>query len=49
VGTIAALSFIVGTFFGAAGIVRLIDLRTAVIVTGMCVLVCLSMLVIFFA
>jgi hypothetical protein len=48
-GTIAAIFFIVGVYFGAAGILRLIDLRRAVIITGACVLVCVSMVVTFFA
>jgi hypothetical protein len=48
-GTIAALAFMVGAFFGAAGLLRLIDFRGAVIITGACVLICVTMVVLFFA
>lgn len=49
VGTVNAISFVVGVFFASAGILGLVDRRRAALVTAACVLICFAMVVIFFA
>ena len=48
-GVINGISFLVGVFFGSAGIVGLVDRRRAAIITGASVLTCFAMVLIFFA
>ncbi len=47
-GTISAIFFPLGVFFGSAGILGLINRRLAALVTLACVAICFTMVVIFF-
>jgi len=49
IGGTAALYFLIGTFFGSAGLVRAIPLKRAAAVTGICATICMAMVVIWFA
>lgn len=48
-GGVAALAFLVGIFFATAGLVGVIRLRWATIATTSCAVVCLALVVIWFA
>ena len=49
IGVTAAIFFPIGVFFASAGILGLVDRRRAALITSACILICFSMVVIFFA
>ena len=48
-GLINGISFVLGVFFGSAGILGLVDRRRAALITVACIAICFAMVVIFFA
>jgi hypothetical protein len=49
IGVTTAIFFPIGVFFASAGILGLVDRRRAALITSACVVICFSMVVIFFA
>jgi hypothetical protein len=49
IGSSAALLFLIGAFFGIAGVFRAMPLKRAAAVTGMCATICFALVVIWFA